>query len=100
MKIRNIETRRQITFWKEFFTHLGSIENQAEKDSKLKLFEPVVLELLRAILFIVEADLDTFKEFNKLNRSDDSFDEFFSVRKDFGKLIQYVCKCCGSAQVF
>mmetsp|Transcript_42392 Transcript_42392/g.40633 ORF Transcript_42392/g.40633 Transcript_42392/m.40633 type:complete len:120 (-) Transcript_42392:501-860(-) len=98
--IRELNSRKQITFWKEFFSTIGKIEDEALRKEKLRHFEPIVIRLLQTIVDIVEPDVDVFSDFNKKKRSNEDFDDFFEMRRDFGKLIQYICRCCGPETIY
>lgn len=48
----------------------------------------------------LQADEDTFEDFNGKDEADEHFDDFFNLRRDFGKLITTICKCCSGADIY
>jgi hypothetical protein len=50
MKIPNMQTRRQVTFWKTLLKGLEKIENPEVKGQKLQALEPVLSELMSEII--------------------------------------------------
>ena len=50
MKIPNMQTRRQVTFWKTLLKCLEKIENQEVKRLKLQALEPVLTKLMDEII--------------------------------------------------
>lgn len=92
--------RKQVSFWKQLFNTINKITEYEVKTQKLQQFEPVFIKLLEMILYITKADNDTFEEFNYKKVAHEDFDDFYKVRKDYGKLIQTICKCCGPTIIY
>lgn len=62
------------------------------------------------IVKVMSADAELFEEFNYKKESHEAFEDFheyseqlislYRVRKDFGKIIQQICKCCGATFIY
>lgn len=67
---------------------------------KITQFSQVLYSLLELILVKSAADEDLFEEFDFKDEQDEDFDDFFMIRRDYGKLIQVICRCCGGSQIY
>jgi hypothetical protein len=95
-----IRARYQTSFWVDFINRFNDYGSEGYKLELLKKFEGIFVELVDNITHLLEINPDdTFEALNVTDPEDELFDDFFSNKRDLGKIIKELAKLIGVGTV-
>ena len=95
-----VKARNQLGFWKLFLRALKKLQPENYKYEKMRQFEQVFVKLLDMTVRHFEIGYaDVFVDFNKEDIDSEIFDDYYSNKRDLGKIVRETTMLVGAQQV-